>query len=49
MKALSEFLRPEFLGRVDEIVVFDPLSKESYAEIAGLMLTEMKDPLSSSE
>lgn len=46
MKALSEFLRPEFLGRVDEIVVFDPLSKESYAEIAGLMLTEMKDPLS---
>ena len=46
MKALSEFLRPEFLVRVDEIVVFDPLSKESYAEIAGLMLTEMKDPLS---
>ena len=46
MKSLSEFLRPEFLGRVDEIVVFDPLSKESYAEIAGLMLTEMKDPLS---
>ena len=45
MKALSEFLRPEFLGRVDEIVVFDPLSKESYAEIAGLMLTEMKEPL----
>lgn len=46
MNALSEFLRPEFLGRVDEIVVFDHLSKESYAEIAGLMLTEMKDPLS---
>lgn len=45
MKALSEFLRPEFLSRVDEVVVFDPLSKESYAEIAGLMLSEMKEPL----
>ncbi len=45
MKALSEFLRPEFLSRVDEIVVFSPLSKEGYAEIAGLMLSEMKEPL----
>lgn len=45
MKALSEFLRPEFLSRIDEIVVFDSLSKESYAEIAGLMLSEMKEPL----
>lgn len=45
MKSLSEFLRPEFMSRVDEIVVFDPLSKESYAEIAGLMLSEMKEPL----
>lgn len=45
MKALSEFLRPEFMGRVDEIVVFDPLSKESYAKIAGLMLDEMREPL----
>ncbi|MCM1524642.1 MAG: ATP-dependent Clp protease ATP-binding subunit [Ruminococcus sp.] len=45
MKALSEFLRPEFMSRIDEIVVFSPLSKESYGEIAGLMLTEMKEPL----
>ncbi|MBQ7783952.1 MAG: ATP-dependent Clp protease ATP-binding subunit, partial [Oscillospiraceae bacterium] len=46
MKALSEFLRPEFMSRIDEIVVFSPLTKEKYAEIAGLMLTEMKEPLS---
>ncbi|MBR6102100.1 MAG: ATP-dependent Clp protease ATP-binding subunit [Ruminococcus sp.] len=46
MKALREFLRPEFLGRVDEIVVFDPLTEEDYAKIAGLMLDEMKQPLS---
>ncbi len=45
MKALSQFLRPEFLGRVDEIVVFNPLTEENYAEIAGLMLSEMKEPL----
>ena len=45
MKALREFLRPEFLGRVDEIVVFNPLSVEDYAKIAGLMLDEMKQPL----
>lgn len=45
MKALREFLRPEFLGRVDEIVVFDPLTEENYARIAGLMLDEMKEPL----
>ena len=46
MKALREFLRPEFLGRVDEVVVFDPLTEEDYAKIAGLMLDEMKQPLS---
>lgn len=45
MKALSDFLRPEFMSRVDEIVVFNPLTKENYAEIAGLMLSEMKEPL----
>lgn len=44
-KALSAFLRPEFLGRIDEIVVFNPLSKENYAEIAKLMLEEMREPL----
>ena len=45
MKGLEEFLRPEFLGRVDEIVVFQPLTKESYMMIAGLMLDEMIEPL----
>lgn len=46
MKALSDFLRPEFLSRIDEIVVFNPLTEEDFASIAGLMLDEMKEPLS---
>lgn len=45
MKGLREFLRPEFLGRVDEIVVFNPLTVDNYADIAALMLDEMKEPL----
>ena len=45
MRSLSQFLRPEFLGRVDEVVVFDPLSKESFEKIAALMLSELKEPL----
>ena len=45
MKALRDFLRPEFLGRIDEIVVFNPLTEENYAGIAGLMLDDMKSPL----
>lgn len=45
MKALRDFLRPEFLGRIDEIVVFNPLTEENYAGIAGLMLDEMQSPL----
>ncbi len=45
MKALRDFLRAEFLGRIDEIVVFNPLTEENYAGIAGLMLDEMKSPL----
>lgn len=45
MKALSDFLRPEFLSRIDEIVTFAPLTKENYEDIAALMLDEMKDPL----
>ena len=40
MKALADFLRPEFLSRVDEIVVFKPLSIDDYQKIAGLMLNE---------
>lgn len=45
MKALRDFLRPEFLGRIDEIVVFNPLTEENFAGIAVLMLDEMKSPL----
>ncbi len=45
IKGLSEFLRPEFLSRIDEVVVFKPLSMDSYKKIAGLMLDEMKEPL----
>ena len=42
MAALGEFLRPEFLGRVDEIVLFRQLTEENYDVIAGLMLDEIK-------
>lgn len=45
MKALGEFLRPEFLSRVDEVVVFKPLTLDAYNGIAGLMIGEMKEPL----
>ena len=45
MKGLREFLRPEFISRIDEIVVFKPLTKEDFANIAALMLDEMKEPL----
>lgn len=46
LKALESFLRPEFIARVDEIVVFSPLTPESLAKIAELMLTELKTSLS---
>ena len=45
IKALKEFLRPEFIGRVDEIVVFNDLSHENYKGIAALMLDELKTSL----
>ena len=45
MKALNEFLRPEFIGRVDEVVVFNDLSLDDYKRIAVLMLNELVDPL----
>ena len=45
MKALGEFLRPEFLSRVDEVVVFKPLTLDAYKGIVGLMIGEMKQPL----
>ncbi|MEG2843142.1 MAG: ATP-dependent Clp protease ATP-binding subunit, partial [Ruthenibacterium sp.] len=47
MKALSDFLRPEFLSRVDEVISFEPLSEESLEKIAALMLSEYKEPLDS--
>ncbi len=39
-KALQDFLRPEFLARVDEVIVFNTLSEESFVKIADLMLSE---------
>ena len=45
LKALREFLRPEFIARVDEIVVFSPLSIESLQVIAKIMLNELTDSL----
>ena len=45
MKALREFLRPEFLSRIDEVVVFHSLGKSDFAKIASLMIDEMKEPL----
>lgn len=45
MKGLSNFLRPEFMARVDEIVVFNPLTRENLKDIAKLMLEEMRKPL----
>lgn len=45
MKALADFLRPEFLSRVDEVVVFNPLSDQDLEQIAGLMLDELKEVL----
>lgn len=43
LKALREFLRPEFIGRVDEIVVFNELTEENYRDIARLMLSELHE------
>ena len=45
LKALEGFLRPEFIARVDEIVVFSPLSAESLCKISAIMLDELKDSL----
>lgn len=45
IKALREFLRPEFIGRVDEIVVFNELTEENYCNIAELMLGELATAL----
>ena len=45
MKALSDFLRPEFIGRVDEVVVFNELDLENLTKIADLLLSELVEPL----
>ncbi len=45
LKALREFLRPEFLGRVDEIVVFNTLGKAELVKISEVLLNELKAPL----
>ena len=45
LKALGEFLRPEFINRVDEVVCFNSLSEENFRSIAELMLNEVKDCL----
>ena len=45
MKALREFLRPEFINRVDEIITFNHLTEENFLGIADIMLKELKDSL----
>ena len=46
MGALREFLRPEFINRVDEIITFNHLTKENFLGIADIMLAELKENLS---
>ncbi len=45
MKALREFLRPEFINRVDEIITFNHLTEAHFMDIADIMLTELRDSL----
>ena len=45
LKALEQFLKPEFIGRVDEIIVFNSLSEENFVTIASLMLEELVEPI----
>ena len=45
-KSLSEFLRPEFINRIDEIITFRALEEEDFTEIASIMLGELRDVLS---
>jgi len=45
MKALNNFLRPEFINRVDEVVHFNHLTEENFMDIAKLMLTELRDAM----
>ena len=45
MRALSAFLRPEFINRVDEVITFNSLSEENFNAIAAIMLNELKTAL----
>ena len=45
MKALGEFLRPEFINRVDEVICFNRLTEEDFRSIAGIMLEELRQSL----
>ena len=45
LKALNDFLRPEFINRVDEIVYFNQLSEDNFRRIAELMLGETRDAI----
>ena len=45
MRALGEFLRPEFINRVDEVICFNRLSEEDFRRIAEIMLEELRDAL----
>ena len=45
MKALNEFLRPEFINRVDEVICFNRLMEEDFRRIAAIMLKELQDAL----
>ncbi len=45
-KALSQFLRPEFINRIDEVITFNQLTEENFHEIAKIMLRELSDSLS---
>ena len=45
MKALGEFLRPEFLNRVDDVICFNKLTEENFCGIAAIMLSELRDSL----
>ena len=44
-KALKDFLRPEFINRVDEIVYFNHLTEENFNDIADLMMSELRDSM----
>ena len=45
MKALKDFLRPEFIGRVDEVIFFNNLNKDNLVKIADILIDELKEPL----